>query len=155
MKSYFVDICYNKIIIIIIINREWGLINRAIARSIQQSRGWIFYCKDRTVGLISSLLYGTFYYENQYNRNQLFIICQNVDHGDDLLAFLLCHFVILRIIKFTVWIFFVARFSIFFSFKAKKLNFFFFRILSLFLFTMPTVITEKSRHVSNQSQRTI
>ena len=54
-------------------------------------------------------------------------------------------------------------FQYLFSFKAKKFLFnYFFRILSLFLFTghftifiMPAVITEKSRHVSNQSQRAI
>ena len=53
--------------------------------------------------------------------------------------------------------FFVAHFSILGSLKVKKfLDFqfvFVHRVLTIFI--MPAVITDKSRHVSNQSQRAI
>ena len=123
---------------------------------------WYFNVKTE----LSSLLYSTFYYKNQYfsYRYAVSPLASTLSkYLPPATSFSLCRLLLFGIIKFTVWMFFVAHFSILFSFKANKFfEHYLFRILSLFLFTghltifiMPAVITEKSCHVSNQSQREI
>ena len=56
----------NKVIIFVI---NYLLTESEIFTVKYQTQVWYFTVKTKRSRLISSLIYGTFYYENQYNRN--------------------------------------------------------------------------------------